>query len=120
MTYTATTFVAAALICAPPLEAQRKDFIGAEACRSCHSSHFPRQSATGHAGALRRVTEHPLAARFTTTEPLPRPPNFHFNFVTAEDGLHVRADDGRFVTDLPIGWAFGAGKGFSWQENEHP
>jgi hypothetical protein len=69
--------------------------------------HAPVRHRT--AGALRRVSEHPLGARFTTTEPLLRPPNFHFNFVTAEDGLHVRADDGRFVTEVPIGWAFGGG-----------
>jgi hypothetical protein len=102
--------VAAALACVAPLAAQPKDFIGAEACRPCHSSHFARQSATGHARALRRAMEHPLAARFTTTEPLLRPPNFHFSFATAADGLHVRADDGRFVIDLPIEWAFGAGE----------
>ena len=93
MTDTVKGLIAAAVACAaplaPPLDAQRKDFIGAEACRPCHSSQFARQSATGHASALRRVMEHPLAARFTTTEPLLRAPNFHFSFVTADDGLHV-------------------------------
>jgi len=44
----------AALSYAPPIEAQRSDYIGAEACRA-------RQSATGHAGALRRASDHPLA-----------------------------------------------------------
>ena len=114
MTDTVKVLVAAALACAgplaPPIDAQLKDFIGAEACRPCHSSQFARQSATGHARALRRVMEHPLAARFTTTEPLLRAPNFRFSFVTVDDGLHVRADDGRFVTELPLEWAFGAGE----------
>ena len=99
----------AALARAAPPEAQ-KDFMGADACRACHASQFERQSATGHARALRRVMEHPLAARFTTTEPLPRAPNFHFNFVKAGGGIHVRADDGQYVTELPIEWAFGAGE----------
>src|SRR5947207_12132378 len=43
---------------APTIDAQRKDFIGAEACRPYHASQFARQSATGHARALRRVMAH--------------------------------------------------------------
>jgi hypothetical protein len=102
--------IAAALACAAPLDAQRKDFVGAEACRSCHPSQFARQSATGHARALHRVMKHPLASSFITAEPLLRAPNFHFSFVASDGGLHVRADDGRFVTELPVEWAFGAGE----------
>src|SRR5262249_38387027 len=105
-----TLLLAAALARAAPLEGQRKDFIGAEACRACHSSQFDRQSASGHARALRRVTEHPLVARFTTRTPLDRAPNFRFTFVKDSGGIHVRAEDGHYVTELPIEWAFGAGE----------
>ena len=92
------------------MEAQLKEYIGAEACRACHSAQFERQSATGHAGALRRAIEHPLASRFTRAKPVQRAPNFHFKFVKIEDGIRVRADDGRYVTELPVEWAFGAGE----------
>src|SRR5438270_2269938 len=93
-----------------PLGAQQKDFIGAKACRSCHPAEFARQSASGHARALYQATEHPLVSRFTAAEPLSRGPNFHFQFRMSKDGLSVRADDGRYVTELPIEWAFGAGE----------
>src|SRR5262249_14365160 len=92
------------------LYAQRKDFTSAQACRACHPSQYERQSATGHALALRRTMEHPLAGRFTTAEPVPRPPKFHFTFIKVEEGIHVRADDGQYVTELPLEWAFGAGE----------
>lgn len=91
------------------LGAQEKTYVGAQACRSCHPSQFSRQSDTGHAGALHRATKHPLAARFAPEQRFQRPPNFQFEFLRTPEGLRVRANDSKYVTELPLEWAFGAG-----------
>lgn len=84
-------------------------YIGAEACRTCHPAQFAGQTQSGHARALYRAPEHPLAERFATQEPVILPPNFHFSLLASERSLRVRADDGKYVTELPLEWAFGAG-----------
>jgi len=84
-------------------------YIGAEKCGSCHRTQFQGQSASGHAQALHRATAHPLAASFTPTAPLQRPPNFRFRFVRTPQGIQVQADDSKYLTRLPVDWAFGAG-----------
>jgi hypothetical protein len=99
----------AMLISAPPLGAEQKSFIGAGGCRPCHASKFARQSTSGHARALYRAEAHPLAVRFVSRGPLLRGTDFHFEFGMAGNQLRVRADDGRYVTELPLEWAFGAG-----------
>lgn len=99
----------AALFWALTLGAAQKSFIGAAACRPCHASQFASQSASGHARALYRAAAHPLAGRFTSLGPVSREPNFHFQFDMAGAGVRVRADDGQYVTELPVEWAFGAG-----------
>ena len=103
------TLVAAALFSAPLVLAAEGGFIGAAACRSCHPSQFASQSASGHARALFRAAAHPLAGQFASLGPLNRGPDFHFQFEMAGAGLRVRADDGRYVMELPVEWAFGAG-----------
>ena len=85
------------------------DYVGAAVCGSCHATQFSGQSASGHALALRRATEHPLATSFTASAPFQRPPNFHFRFVRTPQGIQVQADDSRILTKLPVDWAFGAG-----------
>jgi hypothetical protein len=85
------------------------DYIGAAACGACHKAQFAAQSASGHAQALHRATEHPLAASFTPASALERPPTFHFFFVRAGQGIEVRGDDSRYLVRLPAEWAFGAG-----------
>ena len=84
-------------------------YVGAEVCGTCHPAQFAGQSAGGHALALQRATEHTLAASFTPSAPLQRPPNFHFRFVRTPQGIQVRADDSKILTRLPVDWAFGAG-----------
>ena len=92
-----------------PLAGVQKSYIGAAACRPCHPSEFASQSASGHARALYRAAEHPLAAKFASLDPTLREPHFRFQFEMADNGLRVRADDGKYVTELPVEWAFGAG-----------
>src|SRR6266700_1582391 len=84
-------------------------YIGAEKCGSCHPRQFQGQSASGHAQALHRATEHPLSASFTPSATLQRPPNFRFRFVRTPQGIQVQADDSKYLTKLPVDWAFGAG-----------
>jgi hypothetical protein len=84
-------------------------YAGAQACGSCHPAQFAGQSGSGHAQALRRATEHVLAASFTPPEPLQRPPNFHFRFVRTLQGIQAQADDSKYLIRLPVDWAFGAG-----------
>jgi hypothetical protein len=84
-------------------------YVGAQVCGSCHQAQFAGQSASGHALALRRAADHPLAASFTPSATLQRPPNFHFRFVRTPQGIQVEADDSRYLTKLPVDWAFGAG-----------
>jgi hypothetical protein len=54
--------------------------------------------------------EHPLADRFTPSATLQRPPNFHFRFGRTPQGIQVQADDSKYLTKLPVDWAFGAGR----------
>lgn len=58
---------------------------------------------------MHRAPDHPLAAGFLPGKPLRRDPNFRFWFKREDTGLSVLADDGEFVMNLPIEWAFGAG-----------
>lgn len=92
-----------------PLAGVQKSYIGAAACKPCHPSEFASQSASGHARALYRAEAHPLASRFSPAEPVLRKPNFRFQFEMTADGLRVHADDGKYVIELPVEWAFGAG-----------
>ena len=97
------TAIGSSALCADNL------YVGAGVCGSCHPAQFSGQSASGHALALRRATEHPLATNFIASAPLERPPNFHFRFVRTPQGIQVLADDSKILTKLPVDWAFGAG-----------
>lgn len=100
----------AALLCFVTLAgAQQKTFIGAEACRACHPAEFTRQSASGHASSLNRTIDHPLASRFSTLPPVERPPAFRLQLLIEGRKSRFRADDGRYVMETPVEWAFGAG-----------
>jgi hypothetical protein len=101
--------LAALLSFVPPAVAQQKAYIGAEACRACHPAIFARQSSSGHARSLYRTPEHPLASRFATPLPLERPPSFRLQLVIDNARLRFRADDGRYASETPVEWAFGAG-----------
>ena len=74
------------LLWAAVLSLAPAQYLGAEACGACHAERVKRQSAGGHAHALHRAAEHPLAARFPSAA-----------------GYKAA---GR---EIPIDWAFGAG-----------
>src|SRR5260370_35737761 len=74
------------------------DYVGAEGCGSCHPAQFAGQSASGHALALRRATEHPLTGSFISAAPLQRPPNFHFRFLRTPHGMQLQSDDSKILT----------------------
>src|SRR3954452_10300680 len=64
-------------------------YVGAQVCGGCHPAQFRGQSASGHALALHRATEHPLASSFTPPEAFTRPPNFHIQFVRTSQGIEA-------------------------------
>jgi len=82
-------------------------FAGSAACAVCHRTESAAQSATGHAHALARASDHRLRDAFplAATEAR-RPPKFRFRF----DGFTVRVDDGADVLAVPMEWAFGSGR----------
>jgi hypothetical protein len=88
---------------------QQDVWIGAKACGACHAATFARQSASAHARSLYRAALHPLAARFDSGGAFSRAPAFHLAVLASAGDVRFRADDGRYVTELPAEWAFGAG-----------
>jgi len=93
------------------LAAQPKSvYIGAEMCGNCHPVQFARQSASAHASALSRTPEHRLVASFSTSAPLTRMPVYRFEFSLRGGELRTRISDKVDVMDLPLEWAFGAGR----------
>jgi len=85
-------------------------FVGAKTCGSCHPTEFARQSPGAHAHALSRAADHPLAASFPLGVRLTRPPAYRFEFSRDGGSFRVRISDGINIMDLPLEWAFGAGK----------
>ena len=88
--------------------AQQRTFVGAAACGVCHSSELNGQAKSAHARSLYRAAEHPLADSFAATAL--RRGVFTFEVLLLERTLLIRANDGRYVTELPVEWAFGAGE----------
>jgi Cytochrome c554 and c-prime len=91
------------------LAAQQSGWIGAKACAACHPAEFSRQSKSAHAASLFKTADHPLAARFGAGSP-PARRGYHFSFPVGAEGMRFRADDGKYVTEVPVQWAFGAGE----------
>src|SRR6266446_10365823 len=87
-------------------------YIGSAACGKCHPAEYAGQSQSGHAWALRRATDHPLAKYYTSAGNWRRDPSFLFEFSRKSDQFIVQAFD--FATrqslGLPVEWAFGAGR----------
>lgn len=64
---------------------------------------------SAHAAALRPIAEHPLVRSFPAGNKLTRKPDFKFEFAFAPD-FRVRISGSGGLMDLPIEWAFGAGR----------
>ena len=102
-----TPALGALLFCAQGAP-QPAGYVGAKACGECHSAEYTRQTESAHARSLYRAPDHPLASRFIPPAPLWRQ-KYRFAFEGGPDGLRFRTDDGKYVTELPVEWAFGAG-----------
>jgi cytochrome c554/c'-like protein len=85
-------------------------FVGANVCGSCHRAEFARQALSAHAGALSHAVDHPLANAFPTNVQLRRSPNYRFEVLRTPGELRSRIFDTTEVMDLPMEWAFGAGR----------
>src|SRR6266700_6848041 len=85
-------------------------YAGAKACGACHPAQSTLQALSAHAAALFRALDHPLAASFPIDGGLTRKPNYRFEFFRADGELRTRISDAVDVMDLPMEWAFGAGR----------
>src|SRR5436190_23343194 len=90
------------------LQAAAQQYIGANACGTCHKREYTAQSATGHARALSHASDHLLAGSFASGI-LTREQKYRFQFRLEGKDLRVRAADDKDIADIPIEWAFGAG-----------
>jgi len=85
-------------------------YAGAKACGGCHPAEATRQALSAHAAALFRASDHPLAGSFPTDGKLTRRPDYRFEFFRAGGELRTRIFDAVDVMELPLQWAFGAGR----------
>jgi hypothetical protein len=81
-------------------------FVGAKACASCHPAEFALQSASVHTRALSRVADR---SDFPAGR-LSRNPRYRYSLLREQGDLRVHIDDGTDIMDLPLEWAFGAGR----------
>jgi hypothetical protein len=85
-------------------------FVGAAACSICHSKEASRQASSAHAAALFKAASHPLADSFPFGQKFHRDPSYQFEVLRSGAELRVRIADQTDVMDLPVEWAFGAGR----------
>ena len=97
----------AALVCAANVSVAQ--YVGAQACGSCHPDQFKRQTSSEHARALRRAVDHPLAGRFTGDTPTTYGIDPTYRLSKSPSGFQFRVVTGKLEKDIPVEWAFGAG-----------
>jgi hypothetical protein len=85
-------------------------FIGSAACRACHAKQSMKQASSAHAEALFKAPSHPLADSFPIGKTLNRKPGYQFAFLRPGAEFLVRITDQNDVMNLPVEWAFGAGR----------
>jgi hypothetical protein len=89
---------------APPV------YAGSGRCAVCHVEQARNQARSAHAAALAPVAKHPLAGAFPVGRQFVRKPHYVFEFTFRGPEIRVRITDGTDVMDLPVDWAFGAGR----------
>lgn len=88
--------------------AKAQEYVGADACSSCHSEQFAAQGLTNHARALRPAGEHPLTAEFASASA--RDGSWSYVFSRSGDGpLTVTLRSEEAIRELVVDWAFGSG-----------
>jgi hypothetical protein len=99
------------MVCCNMSTSRAAEYIGSAACGKCHPQEFARQSESGHAQALHRATDHPLAKSYMASPVWSRGPTYQFLFSQGPDGFDVQVFDyaTRQTLQLPVEWAFGAG-----------
>lgn len=85
-------------------------FTGASKCATCHPDQAGKQAASAHASALRPAVQHPLAGAFPSGRKLQRGALYGFDFAFRPPSFQVRITDGKDRMELPVEWAFGAGR----------
>jgi Cytochrome c554 and c-prime len=105
-------FLTIASLLLPHLAAEpaASGFAGTSACSVCHSKESSQQASSAHATALFRASNHPLADSFPLGKKLSRTPGYQFDFLRSGSEFRVRIADQVDVMDLPVEWAFGAGR----------
>ena len=99
-------FAAILIFTIPVRAASPARFVSAKTCAACHPAEFASQSASAHAGALSAVSDR---SGFPPGR-LSREPRYRYEVLDAGDALRVRIDNGADLMDLPLEWAFGAGR----------
>src|SRR5690349_7208656 len=103
-----TSWQAAGLCCmVMNMSATPASYVGAQICRACHPGQFTSQSASGHAGALSRASDHkdfPAGIEFT------RETQYRYEILREDSGLRVHINNGADLMDLQLEWVFGAGR----------
>ena len=112
MTYAWAVGLLAISMLIPPLQAAPAsgEYAGTPVCEGCHERQAKTQRLSAHAAALFRTRDHPLARSFSGGKELLRAPAWRFTFLDVEGALHTKIFDSRDVMDLPMEWAFGAGR----------
>ena len=85
-------------------------YVGAAKCAQCHPSEARRQASSAHAAALFPIARHPLAHVFPSGPKLVRNPEYRYDFAFAPPDFRIRIRDAADVMELPVEWAFGAGR----------
>ncbi|MDQ1474693.1 MAG: hypothetical protein QOJ99_6173 [Bryobacterales bacterium] len=83
---------------------------GVAACRACHPKQSQSQAQSAHAAALFRTPRHSLAAGFPLQHKLLRTPACRFEFFRVNGRFGARMSDPTALMELPMEWAFGAGR----------
>jgi len=99
-------YVLVAIIAISAHAATPGGYVGAQACRTCHPAQFQSQSASAHAGALSRISQ---STAFPAGK-LSRGSGYRYEILPTRSGLRVHIADGTDLMDLPLEWAFGAGR----------
>jgi hypothetical protein len=81
-------------------------FVGVAACAQCHPEECESQSTSAHAQALSHVADR----RDFPAGRLSRDPRYRYSILPEQGGPRVHIEDGIDKMDLPLEWAFGAGR----------
>jgi hypothetical protein len=83
-------------------------FAGSQSCEKCHPAEFRAQSASRHAGALRRADQTDLLT-LLNTRPLRERSGVEFSYSASPGGVRVSIMRGKASAEALLEWAFGAG-----------